>query len=163
MAIFPKIQSPCPYKSQLASVMDGDMCRMCQRQVFDLTDMDDAGRMAFMAGCKEEVCVSYRLPVRLAAAAVALAALATPMAAAAADAAAAPQEVITEVMVGGIKDLAHVKYIEDPADKAMAELPVVYEGDAGPAKAAAATPAADGKAAPSAAKDARPVSSPAAP
>ena len=34
MAIFPKIQSPCPYKGNLSDIMDGDLCRLCKRQVF---------------------------------------------------------------------------------------------------------------------------------
>ena len=36
MAVFPKVQSPCPYKGQLSEIMDGDTCRLCNRQVFDL-------------------------------------------------------------------------------------------------------------------------------
>ena len=74
MPIFPRIQSPCPYKSNLAAVMDGDLCRTCNRNVFDLTAMDDGERLAFLAGCEEEVCVSYRIPVRAAFTAAALAA-----------------------------------------------------------------------------------------
>ena len=133
MAIFPKVQSPCPYKSNLAAVMDGDMCRMCKRQVVDLSPMTDTQRLAFMAGCAEEVCVSYRLPVRVAAAAaVAVMAVAAPMAAAAQD---VDDTEVMDLIVGGIKDLKNVQYIEDKADKAMAELPVVYEDEAAqPAK-----------------------------
>ncbi len=36
MAVYPKIQSPCHYKGNSSSIMDGDTCRMCKRQVFDL-------------------------------------------------------------------------------------------------------------------------------
>jgi len=127
MALFPKIQSPCPYKANLAAVMDGDMCRMCRRQVRDLTEMSDAQRLAFFAGCAdEEVCVSYRLPVRrIAAATAALATLATPMAAAAQ---AAPENI--EVVVGGITDIGAVAFVEDPADAALPDLPVLVEADA---------------------------------
>ena len=84
MPLFPKIQSPCPYVDRLAEVVDGDMCRMCRRQVFDLTAMSDGDRLAFLAGCEEEVCVSYSIPIgpALRAAAVA-AAIALPSAAAA--------------------------------------------------------------------------------
>ena len=127
MAIFPKVQSPCPYKSNIAAYMDGDICRMCKRQVVDLSPMTDAARLAFMAGCEEEVCVSYRLPRIAAAAAMAVMAVAAPMAAAAQD----TEEVyIDDLVMGGIKDLKNVQYIEDKADKAMAELPVVYEDEA---------------------------------
>ncbi|CUS44904.1 MAG: hypothetical protein V4610_07135 [Pseudomonadota bacterium] len=121
MAIFPKIQSPCPHKSNLAAVMDGDMCRMCKRQVFDLTDMRDEERVAFMQACVGEVCVSYRLQLRpaLAAAALAAASVAMPMAAAAQD--------DIDIVVGGVRDLHNVKYVEVAADKAVPELPAVYE------------------------------------
>jgi len=159
MAIFPKIQSPCPYKDNLAAIMDGDMCRLCKRQVTDLTAMSDDQRMAFMAGCTEEVCVSYRLPIRVAAAvAVAAAAAAVPMAAAAQQAVSAPQEITEVVVTGGIKDLSKVKYVKvaDDAPQAGAELPVVYEEK--PASAARApAPAPE----PGLTKDARTATKPA--
>lgn len=126
MAMFPKIQSPCPYKNQLATIMDGDMCRMCDRQVFDLSGMSDGERVSFLNGCAEEVCVSYRFPVRpaLAAAVLAIATIATPMAAAAQD------YDVVEIIVGGIKDTANIEYVQDAADSAIPELPVVYEDGA---------------------------------
>ena len=67
-------------------MMDGDTCRMCQRQVFDLTAMDDAARTAFFSECSGEVCVSYAVPFRPALAAAAmLAALGLPATASAQD------------------------------------------------------------------------------
>ncbi|MBS0294672.1 MAG: hypothetical protein JSR45_00075 [Proteobacteria bacterium] len=152
MAIFPKIQSPCPFKNDLAAVMDGDMCRLCKRQVHDLTAMSDDQRLAFMADCTEEVCVSYRLPARVAvAAAMAAAAAAVPMAAAAQQAG-APQEITEVVVAGGIKDLSKVKYVKvaDEGPQTGAELPVVYE-EKTPSPAPAQPPA----------KDAKPVTKPA--
>ncbi len=143
MAIFPKIQSPCPYQDRLTSIMDGDTCRMCKRQVFDLTEMSDRERVSFMQGCESEVCVSYRLPLRIAAAAVAMAALAAPMAAAAReDAPAGAETVFVVVTGGGIKDLANVQYIDEAGERVLPDLPVVYETaaaakDAGPAASAA--------------------------
>jgi hypothetical protein len=123
VAIYPKVQSPCPYKNNLASVMDGDMCRMCKRQVFDLTHMSDDQRIAFMKGCIGEVCVTYKFPVRtVLAAAVAVTAIAAPMAAAACDA----TDTIV-IVTGGIKDPANVQYIQNSADRSIPELPVVYE------------------------------------
>jgi predicted Fe-S protein YdhL (DUF1289 family) len=120
MPLFPKIQSPCPYQGRLSEIMDGDVCRMCHRQVFELTHMTDGERVAFLAGCEEEVCVSYalRLGPAMRAAAVA-AALAIPTAAYA-------DEIIT-VTGGGIKDPSRVEMIELPAEAAVPELPVVYE------------------------------------
>jgi hypothetical protein len=124
MALFPKIQSPCPYKDQLSSIMEGDTCRMCKRQVFDLSDMSDGERVDFLKGCAGEVCVSYKFPVRpaLAAAAIVVAAMGLPTAAAADD----PTEVMI-VTAGGITDLANIQFVQNPGDGAIPELPVVYE------------------------------------
>jgi hypothetical protein len=150
MARFPRIDSPCPYKSQAAAFMDGDMCRLCQRQVFDLSAMEEDARAAFLRGCSEEICVSYRLPVRPALAAAALAAALAAMPAAAQEAPAAPtapdvvqaEEQIDYVyeipiVLGGIKDPARAPLIEDPADLALTEAPVTYEDEAPPAAPAA--------------------------
>ena len=133
MAIFPKVQSPCPYRDQLAQIMDGDSCRVCKRQVVDLNGMDDAGRVAFMKSCSGEVCVSYSFRPVIAAAVLATAMTALPMAAAAQEPAPAPvaeDEIYAEIIVGGIKDLANVEYVEDASDQAMADLPVVYDDEA---------------------------------
>ncbi|HEX8466827.1 MAG TPA: hypothetical protein VF620_03360 [Allosphingosinicella sp.] len=155
MPIFPKIQSPCPYKSNLAAVMDGEMCRACNRSVFDLTAMDDGERLAFLAGCQEEVCVSYRVPMRAAVAAAALAAaaisapamgqeVATPAMEVAAELDSMPEDY--EIMVGGIKDPKNAEMVEvdTDTDSAVPELPIVYEDEAAPARVttAAAGPAA---------------------
>lgn len=126
MALFPKIQSPCPYQSNLAAVMDGDMCRMCKRHVVDLTAMSDAARVAFLDGCTGEVCVSYRIRPALAAAVLA-AAIAVP---ATASACAATEEFI--VVAGGLKDLTAIEYVETTSDRALPNLPVVYDDDAKP-------------------------------
>jgi predicted Fe-S protein YdhL (DUF1289 family) len=146
MAMFPKIQSPCPYKSDLSAVMDGDFCRMCKRNVIDLTAWSDDERVRFLASCETEVCVSYRLPLRpaLAAAAMVAAMAALPAAAqdapvaavAAADPVAAgiDDSYEPDIIVGGINDPKNVTFVEDAADASMPALPVVYE-DAQPAKA----------------------------
>ena len=134
MAIFPKIQSPCPYLGELSQIMDGDMCRACKRQVFDLTGMSDDQRVAFMKGCSGEVCVSYRLPMRAAlAAALTVAAIAVPTAAAACSDAVEETIVVT---AGGIKDPANVQYVKDNSSDTAPQLPVVYEA-ANPAQAQA--------------------------
>lgn len=146
MAMFLKIQSPCPYKSDLSAVMDGDFCRMCKRNVVDLTSWSDEQRVSFLASCETEVCVSYRLPLRpaLAVAAMAATVAALPAAAqdapvaqvaaveAAPDAAPVPDEEMY-IIVGGIKDPKNAQFIEDPADAKMPAMPVVYE-DAQPVK-----------------------------
>jgi hypothetical protein len=143
MAVFPKIQNPCPYQGQLSEIMDGDTCRLCNRQVFDLSTLSDIERVGFLKGCADEVCVSYKFPLRPAlAAAMTAAVLAAPLPAAAQQAPAVEQEMI---IVGGIKDPSSVEYVSD-ADDAVPELPVV-EDDQQPAPVNAN--AADGDASPS--------------
>ena len=132
MALFPKIQSPCPYKGKLSDIMDGDVCRLCKREVFDLTAMSDGERVSFMASCSDQVCVSYRVRPAIAAAAIAAAAIVMPTVAAACD----TVEYET-VMVGGIKKPAEVQFVhlgESAGDRVIPVLPVVYE-DAAPAQA----------------------------
>src|SRR5215469_2720012 len=124
MAIFPKVQSPCPYKGKLSDILDGDVCRLCKREVFDLTHMTDGERVAFMEGCTGEVCVSYKFTTRrVLAATIAAAAMSAPMAAAACDD--ATEEVV--LVGGGIKDPANVSWVENQADRSMPNLPVTYE------------------------------------
>lgn len=138
MALFPKVQSPCPYKGDLSAIMNGDTCRLCKREVFDLTALSDDERFAFMKGCSGEVCVTYKFPVRpVLAAAVVVAAMAAPVTAAACDA-----TDVTVVVTGGIKDPANVKFVENPGDNAIPELPVVYDSAAG--KQAPSNAPADG-------------------
>src|SRR5262245_16819213 len=124
MALFPRIESPCPYKNQLSAVMEGDFCRMCKRHVVDLTEMSDERRLEFLRGCEAEVCVSYRLPVRAAvAAALAAASVAAPVAAAACE-----DAVPIEVVVGGLRRPAEAEMVRVTVDAAKApQLPVVYE------------------------------------
>ncbi len=145
MARFPKVQRPCPVKNALSEYMDGDVCRLCERQVFDLNAMSDAERQAFIASCTDEVCVSYKIPLRGLAAAAALSAAAVSMPAAAQDTLiqlesgpAGYEELekcvdefeLIEIFVGGIKDVSDVEYIDTEEDLEIPELPVAYE-DAG--------------------------------
>lgn len=159
MKLFPKIQSPCPVKADIAAYMDGDQCRLCRRQVVDITAFSPGETAAFFAGCETEVCVSYRLPKAAIGAALALAAAAAPMAAAAQDAGAAPAAVSADasddgsavdatevdvIVMGGIKDPSQVGYVDaDGQDVAAPELPVTYEDEA-PAAASVAPAARPG-------------------
>ena len=143
MAIFPKVERHCPVKSSLSEYMDGDMCRLCERQVFDLNGMSDAGRQAFMASCTDEVCVSYKIPLRGLAAAAALGAAAVSIPAAAQDTLVELEadqagyeelekcvdefQVIEWIIVGGIKDPTEAEYIDTEEDLETPELPVTYE------------------------------------
>ena len=89
MSPFPRIQSPCPYIDRLDSVIDGGFCRMCRREVHDLTAMDEQERADFLAACGGDACVSYTMNVKPALAAALIAAsaavLAVPAAALAVD------------------------------------------------------------------------------
>jgi hypothetical protein len=117
------------------------MCRMCKRQVVDITDWTDAARRELIAGCKDEVCVSYRI-VRPALAAAALAAAMVPAAAAAQDQASAPAaEAVApvttdeinladqEIIMGGINDPANVEFTSAEDLAAIPEVPVAYEDE----------------------------------
>ena len=57
MTKFPKIQSPCPYKGNISDILDNDVCRLCKREVHDLTAMSDAQQATFFKACSGEVCV----------------------------------------------------------------------------------------------------------
>lgn len=81
MSLLPFIQQPCPYLDRLDTAMEGDFCKMCKRQVHDLTELDDGGRADFLAACGGKACISYRFAVRPAVAAALLAAGAAVLAA----------------------------------------------------------------------------------
>lgn len=143
MPLFPKVQSPCPYKYELSSIVEGAYCGMCKRDVFDLNHMNDGERVAFLKSCSGEVCVSYSLPVKRAAKAAAFAAAAVmaPTALAAQDAEAVPQEAsaVEEeaydaetdymIIVGGIRSEDDLVEMDTADDAQLAALPVVYEDD----------------------------------
>lgn len=128
MALFPKVDSPCPYKDSLLNVMDGDICRMCKREVFEISFMTDVERADFLASCKTEVCVSYDMrAVKQALRPALTAALAGSAGLAMAGAASAQEDYSDYIIVGGIKDPTNVEMIEDQADQAIPELPIIYE------------------------------------
>lgn len=128
MPLFPKIASPCPYVDRLAEIVDGDVCRMCRRQVFDLTAMSDGERLAFLAGCEEEVCVSYRIPVVPAARAAAIAAaLALPSGAALARPLPRPQPPVIAVVAGGLAPPPQVQVVEVPKAASAGDVRALYQ------------------------------------
>ena len=142
---FPRIDKPCPYKANLAAVMDGDFCTMCSRSVIDLTAMSMTDRRHFLSSCETEVCVSYSFRPALAAAALAAAAMTMPTAAAAQTvepvAAAEPAQPDASVgadaedmiiIVGGIRDPKHAELVENPLDQTLPALPVVYDEEPAP-------------------------------
>lgn len=128
--MFPKIQRPCPYKKDLASIMDGDICRVCTRQVHDLNVMSDTERTTFLSSCSGEICVSYTLRPAIVAAAMAIAL----------PAAAQDYEMEGEIIVGGIT-AANVEYIADPNAVETTDAPIVYEDEEPPSEESAASTA----------------------
>jgi len=74
MSLLPLIQRPCPYLDRLESAMEGDFCRMCKREVHDLTGMDEATRTAFLAACGGDACIRYTFNAKPALAAALIAA-----------------------------------------------------------------------------------------
>ncbi len=136
MSKFPVITGPCPYKSQLAVLMDGSTCRMCQREVHDLTAMNEPDRRAFLAACEGSVCVSYKVPARAAIAALAMSAgiAALPAVAQEAPAPAVAGQAVPEedyeIFVGAVKDPTKAKWTKAPRQTAP-KLPIVYEDEGG--------------------------------
>lgn len=63
MSRFPLVQDPCPYKGSIEDILVGAQCRLCQREVHDLTDMSASERRELISGCSdaEGLCVRYRV------------------------------------------------------------------------------------------------------
>lgn len=108
MSWFPRVDSPCPYKGNLSDILDGNICRLCKKQVHDLNFMSEPERIALMSGCEsDELCVTYRVPRHAALAALAMGAsvLATPALAGdegvSTETVAAADESFDEIIVGG--------------------------------------------------------------
>lgn len=138
MTMFPKIQSPCPYKGKFADIMQGNQCRLCKREVVDLTQMASAQRKEFLSACDTEVCVSYRVGAKSALAAMAMSTIAVPTAASAqsaqaglgaqagADPAAETQAAgeaeehpeLMWIIVGGMRKPGDAEWVEDTPLKA---------------------------------------------
>ena len=117
MARFPKIQSPCPYKGDISDILENDVCRLCKREVFDLTAMSDVEQERFFANCGGEVCVSYSVPLRAAVAASLLVAAGTGTAAFAGENPEQEQTVheqvdVVVVTAGGIRHPENITYID---------------------------------------------------
>ncbi len=133
MGLFPKIESPCPYKDRLDELMQGEMCSMCNKNVFDLTQMDETGRREFMSECSGEVCVSYRLPIRKIVSGAAIIAASAPGLAAAQDASSeAPTNedlycYSDEIIVGGIREAGEALWIDLEAEKHLTDIPKVSD------------------------------------
>lgn len=147
MGLFPIIQSPCPYKGDLSDIMDGSLCQLCKREVVDISAMSDAERVALVAGCPDELCVSYKVAARSALAALAMGAAVSSLPAAAQDTAPASDSYSDDIViiVGGLRAPEKTKWVREDARRLPA-LPVVRDDQpaarkdrAKPAKARPAT------------------------
>jgi hypothetical protein len=63
MALFPKIDQPCPLGIDAQRRIAG-YCGHCSKHVQALDGMNDAERGAFLRNAAGPVCVSYRVPLR---------------------------------------------------------------------------------------------------
>lgn len=108
MATFPKITGPCPYRLPLSDLLDVEgTCRLCRRQVHDLSAMTERARRDFLTTCAEDTCVSYRLPAAVTALVIAATVTALPAAAQPAPAAdpqseASDSEASEDVFIGSV-------------------------------------------------------------
>ena len=136
MSLFPRIQSPCPYKGRLSDIVDGDICRLCDREVHDITDLSVAARRALVAGCSGEICVSYKVSAKSALAAMALSAsMATPAFAQVDEVLANNGEPTSgeyclddmQIIVGGLKAPGAVEWLTADLDDSLPDMPVVYD------------------------------------
>jgi len=132
MGLFPVIQSPCPYKGDLSDIMDGSLCRLCKREVVNIGAMDEAARVALIAGCPEELCVRYKVAARSALAAMAMGAAAASLPAAAQDVSAPAADTATYeedmvIIVGGLRAPKKAEWVKEDGKRAVPDLPVVYD------------------------------------
>jgi hypothetical protein len=61
MALFPKIDQPCPLGIDEQKRIDGH-CGRCDKAVHALNKMSDGERQSLLRSAKGPLCVSYRLP-----------------------------------------------------------------------------------------------------
>jgi hypothetical protein len=150
---FPKIDTPCPLRWKEMPSAGRDFCTLCERRVHNLSTMSTDERRAFLASCSGEVCVAYtvpRKPVRAAAAGLGLAAALclTPALASDPPAAMSPvtqqsllpsepkadcdtppeeSEIMSIVVVGGVRDPAAAQLELESLDSSLPDLPVVED------------------------------------
>jgi len=138
MGLFPLVQSPCPYKGPLKDILDGSICRLCDREVHDISALSEAERIELVSGCTDEICVTYKVSKRSAIAALALGAAASAMPVAAyaqtagtesgpQQATAAPPEELMEIIVGRLRAPRKARWASDRPVAKGRELPVVFE------------------------------------
>jgi hypothetical protein len=143
MARYPKIDSPCPLGIDEQLRIDG-FCKRCDKHVHALDQMSQQQRDQFMRVSNGPLCVSYRMPRRIAGLGVAIAVTLVTSGALAgetllqAPAAAATQSPVTAedvladeamldfIIVGGVNDPQDAGWIEDDT---LPELPVRDAGD----------------------------------
>ena len=124
MSIFPKIQGPCPYKSELSKYITVDSVQGDDLMNVDVNPLSNCVTVGLISGCKDKICVSY--PLRPAAAAVlAVAAIAVPMSVAAQDFAVEEEA----ILVGAIIDPNAIEYISDDEADATPQMPIVYDDE----------------------------------
>ena len=161
MAVFPRIDRPCPLDAaQRRDVAGGHCghCGHCGKTVHDLDGMSDPERVQFMRKANGPVCISYSLTAAALALSMAGPAIATDQegsgkaapaaivtaASPAQDAQATPVPIAseikslpaqagTELFLGGVENPADAQWIDD--DTSLPELPVRKAADPGAGQA----------------------------
>ncbi len=138
MGMFPIIQSPCPYKGPLSDIVDGDICRLCKREVHDLSLLSDSERYSLVQACPEEICVSYRVPRMSAIAALALGAATFGTPAFGQDADATSSERVAEeyganddmvIIVGGLRKPYQAQWESNEVVPVGHQLPIIFDDE----------------------------------
>ena len=131
MPAFPKITSPCPYKGDISDILTGETCKLCKRDVTNLSAMTQEDRISFLSSCSGEVCVRYEIPLKQAALAalVAGASVTGLQTANAQDAEICSPPEPVYIIVGGIRDphSADMQDVSEPVD--LDELPIIYDDE----------------------------------
>jgi hypothetical protein len=142
MALVPRIDLSCPLGVDEQRRIAGH-CNHCDTPVHALDGMDESARRALLASAQGPVCVSYRVPARLAqVAAIALTLVATTSFAGERDVAAAPQSQVqgtaspapqtgkqerikplgTLIVLGAVADPRDADWVDDST---LPDLPVI--------------------------------------
>lgn len=133
MALFPRINSPCPLSADEQKAVDG-RCARCDKHVHALNEMNSAQCAELLAAASGPLCVSYKVSaaqaLRMSGVGFAMAATLVAGAAVAADAPVYPaNEAGSEklefiIITGGVDDPTDAAWIDDSD---LPELPVLVE------------------------------------
>lgn len=133
MALFPRIDSPCPLSADEQWAIDG-RCARCDKHVHALNEMNSAQRPDLLAAASGPLCVSYKVSaaqaLRMSGVGFAMAATLVAATGIAAEAPVYPadeadyEKLEFIIITGGVDDPADAAWIDDSD---LPELPVLVE------------------------------------